>query len=109
MEAKRLGNLDIIAHINEDEISRIESASEGEMIASSKIKSFDDKVLQLIYVNKRNTYSDRGIDCSDIIKYIADGIIPVYITRSDIAQRLREGDYCGSAFLQYRFELKAKE
>ena len=109
MKVKRLKNLDLVAYLNKDEISKIEQASEGEVIASGEIEDFNQKKLELIYSSKKDIYSDRGVDCSDVRKRFGEKILPVYITRRDIAQRLRKGDYCGSSFFQYKLELKAKE
>jgi len=109
MEVKRLRNLDLVAYLDEDEISKIEQASEEEIIASGEIEDFNQKKLELIYSSKKDIYSDMGIDCSDVRKRFGEKILPVYITRKNIAQRLRKGDYCGSSFFQYKFELKAKK
>ena len=115
MDVYRLGNLDIRLFLASDEFSQakkfaLENIDSDRVVATGKIKSTEDDPLygtevNLIYNPKRDR--DCGVDCSEMIRHFEDPPIPVYISGRAV-RNLSNGELCGSAFLQYKLEIKVR-
>lgn len=112
MEAKRLGNLDILLIVKRNKLERALSLRPGTLIDKCPIKSgySNDPVhgneIQLIYNPNRDRAN--GFDCSEVVEHLQNPPIPVYIAPRGIKLVLEDGE-SGGAFLSYQLRVKVED